>query len=155
MFLKRIGFQGKGLPTPRRSRGTGKITRSRVNRYLFAIASVVSPIPEAPAAAEVAEFPAQGGGAGLTFTSISGNGDGYRVTVFYEFVMFGGATYYITVYQPNGTLVFSTGTSTLAQSVTNAQNAAALSSILEVTLAEGVTEVVYSSSTAARHATIV
>jgi len=116
---------------------------------------VVSPVPEEPAAAEVAEFPAQGGGTGLTFTSISGNGDGYRVTVFYEFVMFGGATYYITVYQPNGTLVFSTGTASLAQSVTNAQNAAALSGILEVTLAEGVTAVVYSNSTAARDGTVV
>lgn len=162
MFLKRIGFQGKGLPTPRRSRGVGKVTRSRINRYLFESASVVSPVDPvgpAPATPATAEFLARGGGEGLTFTSVDGNGDGYRVGVFKSttYQGFGFVTnYLIIVFEPNGYQIYYGGGQTSLAGATNAaQNAAALSGILEVTLASGVTEVVYSNSAGANDATIV
>jgi hypothetical protein len=150
MFLKTFGIQGKALGTPRRALSRGQVSPVRIARYLYAIASPVTPDPVDPTPAATAEFLTSGGREGITFTSVDGNGDNFKVVVFKEVTFIPPFTtytdYYIYIWNARGNSVYTGTGSTLAASVTNAQNAAALTGVLEITLASGVTEVVYSGS---------
>ena len=148
MFLETFGFQGKALGTPRRALSRGQVSPVRIARYLFSVGTPVSPVE--PDQAATAEFLTSGAREGITFTSVDGNGDNFKVVVFKEVTFIPPFTtytdYYIYIWNARGNSVYTGTGSTLAASVTNAQNAAALTGVLEITLASGVTEVVYSGS---------
>jgi len=151
VFLETFGFQGKALGTPRRALSRGQVSPVRLARYLFSIATVVTPNPVEPTPAATAEFLAAIMGQDpLVFTSVDGNGDNFKVVVFKEtvFIPFAGlsVTYSIVIWDDSDSVIFSTYQTSLDPAIKAAQNAAALTGVLEVTAPNGLSEVVYSGS---------
>lgn len=149
MFLETFGLQGKALGTPRRALSRGQVSPVRIARYLFSVATPVTPVE--PAQAATAEFLSTVMGEDpLVFTSVDGNGDNFKVVVFKEtvFIPFSGlsVTYSIVIWDDSDSLVFNTYQTSLDPAIKAAQNAAALNGVLEVTAPNGLSEVVYSGS---------
>jgi hypothetical protein len=144
-LLNKLGFQGRTLRLPRGSTRRGRIPSSRITQYTRRV--VLDP--------KKAEFLASGGGEGATFSSVLGLGDNFRVAITKGRVD-GRFKWSITVWDNRGNEVFSTiNEGTLALAITSASNSANLSGFLDITLASGVTDVVYSSSLTYARATIV
>jgi len=159
VFLETFGLQGKALGTPRRALSRGQVSPVRIARYLFSVATPVTPV-EPPAPADPAEAVFSHPDLGVpvvTFTSIDGNGDNYRIAITREF---GGFQFYyaLYIYQPNGTSFasFTGGYGSLNAVITAAQNDASVTNIFEITYASQYgNDITYSNSFAARDATTV
>ena len=134
MFLKPIGFQGSILKLPRQQ-VLLRTARNRAIRYIRTAK---------------ARFLTPSNREGVTFYSINGNGDSWRANIFKN-----ATTFYIGVYQPDGTrLVAHTG-STLEDVVKTAQNNANLDGVISIVLESGVTEVQYASGFTFAAATVI
>ena len=134
MFLKPIGFQGSILKLPRQQ-VLLRTARNRAIRYIRTAK---------------ARFLTPSNREGVTFYSINGNGDSWRANIFKN-----ATTFYIGVYQPDGTrLVAHTG-STLEDVVKTAQNNANLDGVITIVLEPGVTEVQYASAFTFAAATVI
>ena len=137
----KFGFQGRAVGTPRNKNRRGRLFRSRIASFVRE--SLESPTP--PVA--TAKFLTSGGEDGVTITSVNGNGDNYLIGIYKESTFIPPFTsyvdYYFNVWNPSRGLVYNGNESTLAALITSAQNAGALRGILSISLAGGVTDVVY------------
>ena len=133
----KFGFQGRAVGTPRNRNRRGRLFRSRIASFVRESLETVA----------TAKFLTSGGEDGVTITSVNGNGDNYLIGIYKESTFIPPFTtyidYYFNVWNPSRRLVYNGNESTLAALITSAQNAGALRGILSISLAGGVTDVVY------------
>lgn len=133
----KFGFQGRAVGTPRNKNRRGRLFRSRIASFVRESLETVA----------TAKFLTSGGEDGVTITSVNGNGDNYLIGIYKESTFIPPFTtyidYYFNVWNPSRGLVYNGNESTLAALITSAQNAGALRGILSISLAGGVTDVVY------------
>lgn len=140
----KFGFQGRAVSTPRNKNRRGRIFRSKIASFVREY--LESPTPPVETVA-TAKFLTSGGEDGVTITSVNGNGDNYLIGIYKESTFIPPFTtyidYYFNVWNPSRRLVYNGNESTLAALIRSAQNAGALRGILSISLAGGVTDVVY------------
>ena len=133
----KFGFQGRAVGTPRNKNRRGRLFRSRIASFVRESLETVA----------TAKFLTSGGEVGVTITSVNENGDNYLIGIYKESTFIPPFTtyidYYFNVWNPSRGLVYNGNESTLAALITSAQNAGALRGILSISLAGGVTDVVY------------
>jgi hypothetical protein len=140
--LFKFGFQGKAVGTPRNRNRRGRTFRSKLASFIRESLDS-SPVEKVA----TAKFLTAGGDDGVTITSVNENGDNYLIAIQKESVFIPPFTtyidYYFNVWNPSRVSVYSGNEATLAALITSAQNAGALRGILSISLADGVTDVVY------------
>ena len=134
MFLKPIGFQGSILKLPRQQ-VLLRTSRSRALRYIRTAK---------------ARFLTPSNREGVTFYSINGNGDSWRANIFKN-----ATTFFVGVYQPDGTRLVAHAAGTLEEAVKAAQDNASIDGIVSIVLEPGVTEVQYTAAFTFAAATVI